>query len=93
MTESNDRETETVYKCSNGRYYGDTDVWTRLESGAWKPFCWDTESGEEWVETQQEETLLLVPIPHSSLPEEVETERVSAGISVTLSRSTHPDER
>lgn len=73
----------TVYSCSNGQYYGDVDVWEHLESGTWKPCLWNPESGEEWVEKQDGELLVLVPVSRSSLPKQVQTESVAAGISVS----------
>ncbi|EJN58512.1 hypothetical protein HSB1_29900 [Halogranum salarium B-1] len=36
----------------------------------------------EWVETQEGELLVLVPIIHSSLPEQVRIEHTAAGTSV-----------
>ncbi|SFK82858.1 hypothetical protein SAMN04487950_1306 [Halogranum rubrum] len=75
--------TGTVYRCSDGGYYGNADVWERFESGAWTPCCWDTESGAEWVETGEGELLALEPTSRSSLPERMHTERVAAGMSVS----------
>ncbi|SFK75599.1 hypothetical protein SAMN04487950_0934 [Halogranum rubrum] len=72
----------TVYRCSDGRYYGDVDVWYHLESEAWTPCCWNSDSMTEWVETQEGELLVLVPIIHSSLPEQVQIEHTAAGTSV-----------
>ncbi len=43
---------------------------------------------KEWVETQQEELLVLVPINHSSLPEQVRIKHTSAGTSVFRDNST-----
>lgn len=80
MTEAEGRG--TVYRCSDGRYYGDVDVWNHLESGAWTPCCWDTNCMKEWVETQRRELLVLIPVPRSSLPEQVRIEHTPAGISV-----------
>lgn len=72
----------TVYRCSDGRYYGDVDVWQKLESGAWTPCCWDAESGKEWMSTRQEELLLLVPAARSSLPDRTRVEHVATGLSI-----------
>lgn len=72
----------TVYRCSNGRYYGDVNVWERLEAERWTPCFWDVESGHEWVETRTEEVLALTPISRDELPEEVEPECVAAGLAI-----------
>lgn len=74
---------DEIYRGSDGRYYGSADLWNHFESGAWKPCWWDTDSMEEWVETQHGELLVLVPVTHDSLPRQVRTERVTAGISVS----------
>jgi hypothetical protein len=75
-------ERNTVYRCSDGCYYGDVDVWERLESGEWTPCCWDTDSGMEWMETQDGELLVLEPTSQSALPERVQTECVAGGTVV-----------
>lgn len=81
----------TVYEGSDGRYYTDVQLWERLESEAWVPFCWDPETGEEWVETPAGELLALTPVPESELPDDVELESHPRGLLVTderdLSRS------
>ena len=59
----------TVYKSSKGEYFGDADVWDRLESGLWEPCCWCKETGKEWVETQQGDLLLLIPISRHAVPD------------------------
>lgn len=74
--------TYTVYRCSDGHYYGDGDIWNQLESGAWTPCCWDTESGKEWIERQDGELLILEPISKTDLPESVRTESAAAGTVV-----------
>ena len=74
---------QPFYKCSDGCYYGDVEVWERLESGTWTASCWDTESGTEWMETEDDELLVLEPISRSDLPEEVSTERIAGGTSVS----------
>lgn len=85
MAEPRDMVSDTIYRCSDGNYYGGVDLWSRFESGVWKPCWWDTNSMEEWVETHRGELLVLVPISRSSLPEEVQTECVTGGISVSRS--------
>lgn len=72
----------SIYRCSDGQYYGDVDLWERFESGEWTPHCWDSESGSEWVETRDEELLILEPISRTSLPDHVQTESVATGTKV-----------
>lgn len=72
----------TVYQCSDGSYYGDAQVWQRLESGQWTPCCWDADTGREWVENEAEELLLLEPVARSELPVGVQTESASTGTLV-----------
>lgn len=71
-----------VYICSDGRYVGDADVWERFESSAWKPCCWDAETGYEWVETEEGELLLLVPVSPSFLPDWMAVEEDADGIRI-----------
>ncbi|SEO68588.1 hypothetical protein SAMN04487948_104173 [Halogranum amylolyticum] len=80
-------KTNPIYRCSDGKYYGDVDIWKRLESGTWTPCCWDTESGKEWMETQDGELLILEPISQNELPESVQTERVTTGTVVNKESS------
>ena len=68
-----------LYRSSDGRYFGDADLWEQLESGAWKPCCWDTDTGEEWVETQDGELLGLQPVPPHEVPDWVEIDRDEDG--------------
>nr|WP_244531654.1 hypothetical protein [Halogranum amylolyticum] len=79
--------TNTVYRSSDGDYYGDVEIWERLESGTWTPCCWDTESGKEWMETRDGELLILEPISQNELPESVQTERVTTGTAVKKENS------
>jgi len=51
----------TEYSGSDGRTYTDEQIWERLEAGAWRVCCWDTESGTEWVVDAREDLLCLVP--------------------------------
>ncbi|SEP03017.1 hypothetical protein SAMN04487948_11164 [Halogranum amylolyticum] len=76
----------TAYSGSDGYYYGDVDLWQQFECGVWIPFCWDTETGIEWVEAQDGEILTLTPISQSSLPREVSVEEVYGGLSIDSSR-------
>lgn len=75
--------TDTVYRGSDGNYYGDADIWERFEAGDWTPCCWDADSGAEWVETDSGGLLALEPIPRRKLPGDVAIERVGGGCSVT----------
>lgn len=80
----------TIYEGSNGRYYGDVDLWSRFEQGRWSPVCWDCESGTEWVETEREELLVLEPIPTSESPDWIRLNYMNAGVSITTARPTAP---
>ncbi|SEP18577.1 hypothetical protein SAMN04487948_11953 [Halogranum amylolyticum] len=77
----------TIYRGSDGEYYGDVDLWERFESGVWTPQCWNTETGREWVETQDDEVLCLTPIARRSVAEETHLERVCGGIRVVAGQS------
>lgn len=59
----------TIYQSNAGEYFGDAEVWERLESGVWEPFCWDVETGVEGVQTATHDLLILVPISPDALPE------------------------
>lgn len=76
-----------VYRCSDGRWYGDTQIWERFERGVWTPCCWDTDTGTEWVETVTGALLELRPISQQSLPADVTVTHVAAGIKVDSPRS------
>lgn len=77
-----------IYQCSDTRYsdgtpyIGDVGLWEKLESGQWTPFCWDDESGTEWVMTDSGEVIALEPVERDALPETVVCEPLCAGISV-----------
>lgn len=73
----------TVYKCTDGCYYGDADVWAQFESGAWTPCCWDEETGKEWVETRQDQLLVLTPTSRHTVSEGTQIEHVADGLSVS----------
>lgn len=74
----------TIYECSNGGYYGDRDVWKRLEAETWNVCCWDETSGTEWVETEDGELVVLTPISRNDLPNWVQVERAADGLNVTV---------
>lgn len=78
----------TIYRGSDGQYYGDVDLWERFESGVWTPQCWNTETGREWVETEDNEVLCLTPIARRNVAEETHLERVCGGIRVVAGQST-----
>lgn len=50
------------YRCSNGTYYSDEEIWERLEAGVWSVCCWDGETGEEWMESDEGRLLHLAPV-------------------------------
>lgn len=52
----------TIYVCSDGSYYTSTQLWEQFESGEWSPCCWDSETGQEWVRTAEDDLLLLTPV-------------------------------
>lgn len=72
----------TIYRCTDGSYYGDVDVWSRLESGVWRTCCWDDETGEEWVENRDGALLMLEPISRDTVPDETDVDHVGDGISI-----------
>lgn len=60
----------TYYRCSNGQYYDEEDVWERLEAGVWRPCCWDTETGTEWMEVHGRSLVCLEPVDAETVPPE-----------------------
>jgi len=72
----------TLYECSNGEYYGNADIWERLEAGQWTPVDWDDDSGTEWVENQDGDVLRLDPVSEDSLPAEAAIVETAAGLAV-----------
>lgn len=80
----------TVYRGSDGRFYGDVDIWDRLESRTWAPCCWDEQTGVEWVETKDEQLLVLIPTAQSALPAKIQAERIGGGIRLHC-HSFEPD--
>lgn len=70
----------TVYLSSEGEFFGDAEVWERLESGVWIPRCWDTETGREWVETQNGDLLLLIPVSRHALPDGIDARHDADGV-------------
>lgn len=71
-----------MYRCSNGRFYGDVDLWERFESGEWSPCCWDEESGTEWVYATTDDLLTLTPVPPSEIPTGVTVTATEGGVRV-----------
>jgi hypothetical protein len=59
---------ETFYRSSNGRYYRDSEIWSQFESGQWLPYCWDAETGAEWIQTDDGEIIELTPISPPDCP-------------------------
>lgn len=82
------RRNATIYQGSDGKYYGNIDVWNRFETGVWDPCCWDEESGTEWVRTEENELLVLTPVLEDDLPDWVEVEYVAIGTTVDPLPST-----
>lgn len=75
-----------VYWCSNGQYYGDVDLWERLEAGEWKPCAWDEDSGTEWVYTSTDDMLSLTPVSPSELPPGQTVTETSGGLRVETAK-------
>lgn len=50
------------YRCSDGDTYSGREIWERLEAGVWRPCCWDAETGEEWMESDEGRLLHLDPV-------------------------------
>jgi hypothetical protein len=69
-----------IYRCTDGRWYGDAQLWARFERGVWTPCCWDTESGTEWVETTTGDLLELRPVLQTALPADVTVAPTDAGL-------------
>lgn len=63
------------YRGSDGEYYSDRDIWERLESGDWRVFGWDDETGLEWFETHGEVILCLEPTEKTEVPDETVVEQ------------------
>ena len=68
-----------LYRGTDGTYYDEVTLWNRLESGEWRSFCWDAETGEEWVETDRGELLALEPVDPEALPGWLTPERCEDG--------------
>ncbi|SEL51348.1 hypothetical protein SAMN04488691_105154 [Haloferax larsenii] len=51
------------YSCSDGQQYSEVEIWERLEDGIWRVCCWNSETGEEWMETDDGELVHLAPVP------------------------------
>lgn len=58
------------YRCSNGNFYSEEEIWERLEAGVWRPFCWDDQTGEEWMESADEQILYLDPVDGAEVPDD-----------------------
>ncbi len=71
-----------VYRCSDGQFYGDVDLWERLEGGEWSTCCWDEASGTEWVYSSDDELLSLTPVAPSDLPTGLTLTSTEAGVRV-----------
>jgi len=57
-----------VYESSDWRYFGEARLWEKFESGTWEPCAWDPETGREWIETDDGDLLMLIPISRHALP-------------------------
>lgn len=75
----------TIYQASNGEFYGDVDVWEYLETERWRSVCWDDQTGQEWVETESGDLVILEPIPTRISPAWIDFEYRDCGITVTSS--------
>lgn len=71
-----------IYEGSDGQYYGNVDIWQRLEAEEWRPIDWDRESGMEVVKTIDGKLLELEPVSESSLPKDVELVETEVGVMV-----------
>lgn len=69
-----------LYQDSCGNYWSAVQLWENLEAGRWNPCCWDPESGQEWVETQDGELLALTPVSEAELPNDVQLNVVEEGV-------------
>jgi len=67
---------ETVFEGSNGRYYTDWQVRTRLRSGEWALCLRQRGPDRRLVETPDDALLLLCPVEPTALPTGLEV-RVS----------------
>lgn len=59
---------ETVFEGSNGRYYTDWQVRTRLRSGEWTVCLRQRDPDRRLVETDDDALLLLRPVEPTALP-------------------------
>lgn len=60
----------TVYRCSNGNVYTEEEIWEWLEADVWRPFCWDDQTGEEWMESSDGRILYLDPVDGADVPDD-----------------------
>lgn len=58
----------TSYECRDGSYFGDVDGWERLVTRTRTLCCWMGEPGAEWTKTEDNESLVTVPISRNDLP-------------------------
>ncbi|WP_259517975.1 hypothetical protein [Halanaeroarchaeum sp. HSR-CO] len=58
------------YRCSNGSFYSDEEIWERLEAGVWEVCCWDEATGEEWMASGEGRLLHLAPVDAGDVPAE-----------------------
>jgi hypothetical protein len=75
---------ETIYRRSDGGFVTGSGIWSRFEGGAWRPCCWNTETGAEWVVTDDDELLRLTPLDdgRAGLPPRTRLERRQGGFAV-----------
>ena len=59
---------QTIYERSDGGYCTGAEIWHRFEATEWTPCCWNTATGEEWVETDAGELLRLTPTAPETIP-------------------------
>lgn len=53
---------DAMYQASNGRYYSEYELWEHYESGEWEYCTGESTTGQEVVQTERGELLLLTPI-------------------------------
>lgn len=80
-----------VYRGSDGRFYGEVDLWEHLEAGRWRPLCWNADTGVEWVERADRSLLALTPVSRSRAPERVDVERTPRGLTVVARADPRPE--
>jgi hypothetical protein len=74
-----------LYRGSDDRFYTDHGVWWRIETGEWTVEQWSEVDGEETVETDDGERVVLSPVGLEDLPRFVELQPDTDGyIAVDL---------